>query len=219
MRKYCAQHHWHFFKYLDCCLQVIAAVQDVRGELHLRAQSILFGPDSTTWIRDKVAPERLNDACSSSTSSRILGSGTAAVQKSSSSWQVHYHLLLKTPALVAGFQLCLMGGCTPFEVHNVCRQELWDMDSCCSPVSLGMACQAGQLHVHPTLGLAVVQYTGTGHWDKVRSVPIGRLSAADADAAQRLLSVSVLRFCWPLTAGTLAPLHSSLQFWAGQGKR
>lgn len=84
---------------------------------------------------------------------------------------------------------------------------------------MGLAWQARCLHVHPSLGLAVVQHTGTGHWDSVQSVPIGRLSPADADAAQRLLSISVLRLCWPLNAASIAPLHSSLHFWAGQGTR
>ena len=98
-------------------------------------------------------------------------------------------------------------------------QELWTGSSACYQSSLGLACRAGHLHVHPTLGLAVVQHTGTGHWDKVKSVPIGRLSPADADAAQRLLSISVLRLSRPMDAGCLAPLHSTLHFWAGQGNR
>ncbi|EIE25272.1 hypothetical protein COCSUDRAFT_65173 [Coccomyxa subellipsoidea C-169] len=162
--------------------RVLAAVQDVRGEVHLEAWSILFGADRTTWLHEKVVPDRLNEVCGASTSSTSLLPGATQLQKPSASWQA-----------------------------------LWTVSPCSAQASVGLAWQARCLHVHPSLGLAVVQHTGTGHWDSVQSVPIGRLSPADADAAQRLLSISVLRLCWPLNAASIAPLHSSLHFWAGQG--
>jgi hypothetical protein len=86
---------------------------------------------------------------------------------------------------------------------------------------MDVLCEAALLHVHPRLNLAVVQYAATGHWDAVRSVPIGRLSANDAAAARRLLTISVLRCERSAlhTTGAVAALHSSLQFWAGEGTR
>jgi len=58
-------------------------------------------------------------------------------------------------------------------------------------------------------------------------VPIGRLGAADAAAARRLLTASVLRIGAGGEGGAgagaaglpaVAPLHTDLDFWAGQGE-
>jgi hypothetical protein len=59
-----------------------------------------------------------------------------------------------------------------------------------------------------------------------RQVPIGRLGAADAAAARRLLTASVLRIGGGGGGGggaaaglpAVAPLHTDLDFWAGQGE-
>lgn len=77
--------------HIALCLQVLAAVQDIQGELHLVAWSILFGPDKATWLHEKVVPDRLNEACSSATSTGSLTLGSTEVQKSSTSWQVKWH--------------------------------------------------------------------------------------------------------------------------------
>ncbi len=73
------------------CVQVLAAVQDVRGEVHLEAWSILFGADRTTWLHEKVVPDRLNEVCGASTSSTSLLPGATQLQKPSASWQVRRH--------------------------------------------------------------------------------------------------------------------------------
>ena len=58
-------------------------------------------------------------------------------------------------------------------------------------------------------------------------MPIARLGAADAAAARRVLSASVLRVSAPGGGGAgtgapglpaVAPLHMGLDFWAGQGE-
>lgn len=84
---------------------------------------------------------------------------------------------------------------------------------------LQTASQVAAVLVHPRLGLAVLQRIGTAHWDAVQSMPIGRLSAADAAAARQLLSLRVLRLDGPGRGPAIAPLHTGLHFWAGQGAR
>lgn len=52
----------------------------------------------------------------------------------------------------------------------------------------------------------------------MRQVPLGRLGAADAAAARRLLSMSVLRIGGGAVGlPAVAPLHTGLDFWAGAG--
>lgn len=100
-------------------------------------------------------------------------------------------------------------------------QELWAGETNHNALNKSLICEAGQLHVHQRLGLAVVQHVASGHWDAVQNTPIGRLSASDAAAARRLLTVGVLRIerAGVRSAGAVETLHSSLQFWAGQGTR
>lgn len=108
----------------------------------------------------------------------------------------------------------LMGGFLP-------AQGLWAGQPAVQAGSrpLQMASQVAAVHVHSRLGLAVLQRVGTAHWDAVQSMPIGRLSAADAAAARQLLSLRVLRLDGPARGPAVAPLHTGLHFWAGQGAR
>jgi hypothetical protein len=76
------------------------------------------------------------------------------------------------------------------------------------------------MHVHARLGIALLQHAGSAsHWDSVGSVPIGRLAAGDAAAARKLLSLAVLRLDDARRGPAVAPLHTGLHFWAGQGAR
>ena len=69
---------------------MFATVQGVQGGLLLAAWSILFGPDRATWLNEKVVPDRLNEACSSASTTGSLHTGSTEVQKPSTSWQVEW---------------------------------------------------------------------------------------------------------------------------------
>ena len=70
-----------------------------------------------------------------------------------------------------------------------------------------------EVHLHPRLPMAVVQHASAEAFGA--SVPIGRLPAAAAAAARRLLSLSVLRLSHPTAPITAAASHSRLSFWSG----
>lgn len=100
-------------------------------------------------------------------------------------------------------------------------QALWAGDTSHGAASASLACEVGAVHVHQRLGLAVVQHTASGHWEAVQNTPIALLTATDAAAARRLLTLGVMRVekAGARPASAVASLHSSLQFWAGQGTR
>lgn len=68
--------------------QVLASVRDRRGHVRLLAWSILHGADASTWAVDRVVPDRVDDACSSTASLVPHATPKAVAPSGHADWQV-----------------------------------------------------------------------------------------------------------------------------------
>ena len=59
-------------------------MRDRRGHVRLLAWSILYGGDASTWLQEKVAPDKVEDACSPVSTSAAAGSA----RPTTTAWQV-----------------------------------------------------------------------------------------------------------------------------------
>ena len=91
-------------------------------------------------------------------------------------------------------------------------QALWGASLGQGTEPSSVAATVREVHLHPRLPMAVVQHASAEAFGA--SVPIGRLPAAAAAAARRLLSLSMLRLSHPTAPITAAASHSRLSFWS-----
>ncbi len=83
----------------------------------------------------------------------------------------------------------------------------------------------GKVHTHPLTGQLVLHWLPTSRWESLASVSSAKLAPSDAASAKQLLTATVMQALQTSDPGAsvglaaVAPQHTPLSFWTGEGTR